>query len=189
MSTRLILRNVRFSYFKAFAPSTSPSGKLQYSTAVLLPKDHPQIADICKAFDAEVAAKWPDLKKRPKPLHSPLRDADAEAEAAGSDPDPNYAGHYFMNLSASAKDKSGADLPAPGVIDGAKQPASPQQWGSGDYGNVSVTLYPIPEMAGYKKGIAAALNNVQFVRKGEPMGGRVSADAEFGVESTESDDL
>ena len=72
------------------------------------------------------------------------------------------------------------------MLDGSKQPAEQGRWGSGDYGNVSLTFYPFPEHVKAKKGVGVGLNGVQFIRKGEPLG-RPSADNDFEVEVADDD--
>lgn len=177
-STKLILRNVRFSYLKAFKPGKTPDGKaLKYSTAILLPKTDPQIAGIKDAISALVKDKWPDDKKRPAGLKLCLRDGDSEVN--GRPNDPAYRGHYFLNAYAPEDQ-------APGLIDANKNKVEASSgWQSGDYGNVSISLYVFdrPEA----KGVAAGLNNIQFTRKGESLTNRTSADDDFEVEEVADD--
>lgn len=179
-NSKLIVRNVRFSYFKGFTPGKTPDGKaMKYSTAVLLQKDHPQIHEIKRLIASLIAEKWPDTKKRPGGLKMCLRDGDSPTE--GRPNDEAYAGHYFFNCYADVSQP-------PQIIDGAKNRVDASSgWQSGDYGNISVSFYVFdrPE----SKGVAAGLNNVQFVRKGESLTGRTSADDDFDVEEvTETDD-
>ncbi|WP_278600881.1 ssDNA-binding protein, partial [Clostridium tertium] len=69
---------------------------------------------------------------------------------------------------------------APQVVDSKVEPILDQsEVYSGCYGRISVTFY------GYNsngnRGIAAGLGNIQKIKDGEPLGGRVSAVNEFGT--------
>ena len=176
---KLIIRNVRFSYFKGFAPGKTPDGKgMKYSTAVLMPKNHPQIAEIKEIITRLISEKWPDAKKRPTGLKRCLRDGDSETD--GRPGDPAYQGHFFFNCYAETSQP-------PGIIDANKNKLeSGSGWQSGDYGNISVSFYAFdrPE----SKGVAAGMNNVQFTRKGESLTGRTSADDDFDVEEVQGGD-
>jgi hypothetical protein len=166
---RIVIKNVRFSFLKVFKAAETLSGEKKFSTTILIPKDHPQINEIKAAIKEVRDARWGD--KKVAGLRNPLRDGD----------DPNdsnfgregYAGHYFLNASAS-------EHYPPQCVDGALQPARASDWTSGDYGNVSVTFYAYDVKT--NKGVGVGLGNVQFTRKGEPLAGGVSAAAEFSVE-------
>lgn len=170
----LVIKDVRFSYLKAFKPGAAPTApgqtpKLQYSTAVLLPKNHPQIPEIKKIITELIEEKWPDPKKRPAGLKKCLRDGDNEE--TGRPDDPAYAGHYFFNAYASVSQP-------PGLLGPNKLPVSEESgWQSGDYGHVQISFYAFerPE----SKGVAAGLNHIMFARKGESLTGRTSADDAF----------
>lgn len=174
-TTRLVLKNVRFSYLKVFKPAEDLEGRLKYSTAILIPKDHPQINEIKSAI-ADVINK--NAGKSAKGSHNPLRDGDNPEDTNYGR--PGYAGHYFLNASTS-------EAYPPRCVDGALKPANPQDWNSGDYGNVSLRFFWFDVKT--KRGCGVALGNIQFVRKGEPLGGgSVSPEKEFGVEVVEPDD-
>jgi hypothetical protein len=159
MSTQIKLKNVRFSYAHLWKPRVvkgSTNGP-SFSVALIIPKDHPQVAEIKEAIRTEIADRWPDPKKRPPKLHNPLRDGDAEKEG-----DEVYANAYFINA------RSGVDYP-PMVYDGQRNKVENSSfWGSGDYGNAAFDLYPFD--VGTNRGIGVGLKQVQFVRKGEPLG-------------------
>jgi hypothetical protein len=173
MTTTVILRDVRLSYLNVFKPrKASEKSDPKFSVSILLPKNHPQIAEVKAAIRAQVEEKWPDPKKRPNGLHNPMRDGDVEREN-----DDAYKGHFFINAS------SAADRP-PMLLDGQLQPVTDTgYWVSGDYGNVKVDFYPfaVPE----NKGVGVGLVTVQFKRKGDPLGNRTNPMEGFEVEEGE----
>jgi hypothetical protein len=174
-SKKMIIRNVRFSYFKGFKAEKTKDGiGVKFSTAVLLPKDHPQIPEIKQTITDLINEKWP--QKKPNGLKKPLRDGDDSEN--GRPDDPAYAGHWFFNAYADVSQP-------PGIIDGNKNKLEPSSgWQSGDYGNVSISFYVFDRSD--SKGVAAGLNNIQFTRKGESLTGRTSADQDFDVEEVDA---
>ena len=168
----MVLKNVRLSYAHIWEMHTS-FGTTQYSTGILIPKDHPQIGmikDEIKKMTAEFAAKHNGAV--PHGFKVPLRDGDVERPQ-----DDNYKGHYFMNASSKKR--------APQIVDVYKQPITDrEQVYSGCFVNISVTLYCFDNAS---KGIACGLNNIQKLRDGAKLGGATSADEDFEVE--EGDNL
>ena len=115
--------------------------------------------------------KWENVK------HT-LRDGDEDID---TEEHPEYAGHYFMSVSSKTK---------PGIIDAFKNTIdSADDVYSGCYARVSINCFAY-KTAG-NKGISAGLNNVQVVAKGDYLGGRSSADADFDEweDDEEDDDL
>ena len=64
----------------------------------------------------------------------------------------------------------------PGCVDENLQPLM-EPIKSGDYGRVSVNMYGF-DTAG-NRGVAAGLNNVQLLERGESLGGRTDAATDF----------
>ena len=94
----------------------------------------------------------------------PLRDGDIDRPD-----DENYQEHFFLN--ATSKD-------APQVVDRHVQPIlDPMMVYSGCYCNVSVNFYAFN--ANGNRGVAAGLGNIQFVKDGDRLSGRASAEADF----------
>jgi len=174
MATKLMLKNVRLSYANLFEPRENQSGHLRYSTALLIPKDHPQVKAIKAAINDEgetkFGKKWASMvKKNGLPLH----DADEDGKA---DDNVEYEGNYYINTSSKRK---------PQVVDRQVQPILDESeiW-SGCFCNVSIAVFAfeVPE----NKGVSFGLNNVQLVKEGDRLGGAANADEEF--EQVEGDD-
>lgn len=93
--------------------------------------------------------------------------------------DENYQEHFFLN--ATSKD-------APQVVDRHVQPVvDPMMVYSGCFCNVSVNFYPFN--ANGNRGVAVGLGNIQFVKDGDRLSGRASADADFDALEDDEDVL
>jgi hypothetical protein len=108
-------------------------------------------------------------------LKQPLRDGDTERPD-----DPVYAGCWFMNANSAS---------APFVVDAQCNPILDRSdFYSGCYGRASVNFYAYS--ASGNRGIACGLNNLQKLRDGERLGGRTSAEEDFGgLEDADEDFL
>jgi len=159
---------VRFSFAHVFEPAPTPSGAMKYSVSVLIPKTSTaEVARFNAAFE-KVKKDNPTFwgATIPKTLKGGLRDGDEEREG-----DPVYAGHYFFNASSNER---------PGVVDEALNPITDKnEFYSGCYGRVSVTMYPYDQSG--SRGIAFGLNNVMKLEDGDKLGGSTSAAVDFAV--------
>ena len=164
----------RISFANIWEPKAINGGDEKYSVSCLIPKsDKKTLARIQKAVEAAKedgkTRKWSG--KIPPNLKLPLRDGDIDRPD-----DENYEDCYFLN--ASSKD-------APQVVDRKVNPVlDPMMVYSGCYCNVSVNFYAFN--ANGNRGVAAGLGNIQFVRDGERLSGKASADADF--DALEDDD-
>ena len=170
---------VRFSYCSVWEPkAANENAEPKYSVSLIIPKDDTKLVNKIKsaiqaANEYGIKAKFngKDLSKRPT-FHNPLRDGDAEKPD-----DEAYKNSYFVN--ASSKN-------APGIIDKDGNHILDQtEFYSGCYGFASVNFYPY-NTAG-SSGIACGLQNLQKFEDGEPLGGRSSAESDFGVENQDDD--
>ncbi|MBQ9664616.1 MAG: DUF2815 family protein [Oscillospiraceae bacterium] len=166
----------RWSYANVWEAKSINGGTPKYSVSLLIKKDDPCVAKIKAAIQAayeEGAAKLKGNGKSVPPLaaiKNPLRDGDAERPD-----DPVYAGCYFINANNST---------APGIVDADRQPIlERKEVYSGVYGRASITFFAFNSSG--NKGIACALNNLQKLRDGEPLGGHASAEEDF---ATDDDD-
>ncbi len=163
---------VRLSYAHLFTPQKDDSGKLKYSTQILIPKgDTVTLQKIQAAMKAAADQRWGG--NIPTGAKVPLRDGD-KAGLGGVPPKVNpgaepFGGHYFMNLKSDY---------APDVVNQARQKITDAGViVSGDYARVSMNCFAYDNKNG--QGISFGLANVQLVRKGEPLGDRVAAEKEF----------
>ena len=168
----------RISFANIWEPKAINGGDEKYSVSCLIPKsDKKTLARIQKAVEAAKedgkTRKWSG--KIPPNLKLPLRDGDIDRPD-----DENYEDCYFLN--ASSKD-------APQVVDRKVNPVvDPMMVYSGCYCNVSVNFYAFNATG--NRGVAAGLGNIQFVRDGERLSGKASADADFdALEDDEGDVL
>lgn len=157
---------VRLSYLNCFAPRANElkNGVKEYSTVLLFPKENceqqpnaaEELKELNKLLRDAVFAKWGD--KPPSNLRRPIRDGDTEMDASG---DPKAPGYYFMNVTAKE------DYP-PLLVDGSRKVVT-SGWNSGDWGNVEIAVFAYDTRG--NKGVSAGLRAIQFLYKGEPMGG------------------
>ena len=169
---------VRFSYFKAISGEMVYNKKKKveeriWSSMILIPKEDKATLNRFKDLVEAVAeAKWG--RNIPKTLKVSFRDGDKEGKGgvpdgteAGSAP---YGGHYFLSARSDRKPTS-VDQDMQEIID-------PSAIVSGDYGCVSLNCFHFDNEHG--KGISFGLGNIQFIKKGEPLGGmQIAPDKEF----------
>ena len=169
--------NTRWSYVNAWEPKSINGGTPKYSVSLIIPKsDTKTLEKIKAALDAayhEGEAKLRGNGKSVPPMTSlklPLRDGDTERPD-----DEAYRNSYFINANATN---------APGIVDADRNPIlTRSEVYSGVYGRASISFYAFNSNG--NKGIACGLNNLQKVRDGEPLGGKVSAESDF---ATDDDD-
>ena len=173
-ATKVTTGKVRFSYLNAFKPrAAQPGQEAKYSVCLLIPKSDTATVDrIKKAIEAAKTAGIGTFGgKVPPGLKSPLRDGDAERDTA------EYKGHWFIN--ANSKNP-------PGVVDRDLNPiVDANDLQSGDYGRASINFYAYSQNG--NRGIAAGLNNLQLLAKGDPLSGRSRPEDDFSA--VEDDDF
>lgn len=169
---KAVIGPVRLCFAHLFEPYTfEGQSEAKYSCVILIPKDDKKnLAKIKRIQEAAVkkgvTARWGG--KKPANLAFFLRDGDAEPPTSGGE---EFDGCYF----ATPKSKD-----APGIVDGQLQKIlDPTEVYSGCYANVSVTAFPYK--ASGNVGVGIALNHVQKVRDGEPLGGQGRAENDFDV--------
>ncbi|MGT2965300.1 DUF2815 family protein [Streptococcus acidominimus] len=165
MTTKVIIP-ARFSYANIWEPHSINGSNPKYSISLIIPKSDvatlKQIQGAVEQAKQEGVAKFGG--KIPANLKLPLRDGDIERPD-----DEAYQNSYFINCNSVQK---------PQVVDANVQAILDQsEVYSGCYGRVSVTFYAF-NING-NRGIAAGLGNVQKLRDGEPLGGRMRAEDEF----------
>lgn len=167
--------NTRFSYVNAWEAKAINGGTPKFSVSLIIPKsDEKTIAKIRTAIQAayeEGQAKLKGNGKSIPPLtaiKTPLRDGDIERPD-----DSAYTNAYFVNANSTI---------APGIVDANCNPIlEHSEIYSGIYGRASISFYAFNSNG--NKGIAVSLNNLQKLRDGEHLGGKASAESDFGSDS------
>ena len=176
-----ITGEVRLSYVHLFEPYSFDDGQeAKYSCVLLIPKsDKATVAKLKAAYEAAVekgkATKWKG--KVPKGLAIPLRDGDDDPTYEGEE----FEGHWILRASSRNK---------PGVVERHDPHVAIEDSTrvySGCYARVSLNMFPY-DAAG-NKGVSAGLNNVQFLRDGESLGGRSRAADDFALADDEGEDF
>lgn len=186
MSRKIILKNVRLSYEHIFTPTKfEDNSEPKYSATFIIPKDHPDLPAVKKAFMAEVVDRFPEAsngKIWPKGCACGLKDADTATDSMDeilSDKNPAYKGCYILEANSTRR---------PIVMNRDKSVLTEDDGViySGCYVNASLNAAAYT-YAKVKKGVKAYLNGVQFVRDGERFG--MDASDDFDALDGEIDDL
>ena len=172
--------NTRWSYVNAWEPKSINGGAPKYSVSLIIPKsDTKTLEKIRAAIQAAYEEGQSKLKGNGRSvpalsaLKIPLRDGDAERPD-----DEAYANSYFVNANSGT---------APGIVDADRNPILERsEVYSGVYGRASINFYAFNSNG--NKGIACGLNNLQKIRDGEPLGGKIRAEDDF-AEADEEDFL
>ena len=169
MNPTKVIIPCRISFANIWEPKSVNGSEEKYSVSCVIPKsDKKTLSRIQKAVEAAKedgkTRKWNG--KIPPNLKLPLRDRDIDRPD-----DETYEDCYFLN--ATSKD-------APQIVDRRVQRITdPMMVYSGCYCNVSVNFYAFN--ANGNRGVAAGLSNIQFVKDGERLSGKASAESEFEV--------
>lgn len=162
----------RANYVYVFKPreSDEPGKEGSFSITLAMPKATSDVkalkADILRAATERWGAEAGEMLRKGKIAH-PLHDGDDEVYD-----DPNYKGCWIMT--ARRKESLGP----PGVVDQAVKPIIDQtEFYSGAYCQMTVSFFAYENKG--KKGVGCGLNNVQKVKDGERLAGKVPAEAEF----------
>ena len=169
----------RWSYANVWEPKSIGGGRPRYSVCLIISKsDTATIEKIRQAIRAAYEEGQFKLRGSGKAvpaleeLHQPLRDGDRERPG-----DPAYAGCLFMNATSTV---------APGIVDGNRRTIlDHSEVYSGVYGRASVSFYAYSVNG--SKGIACALNHLQKLRDGTPLGYRSTAEDDFASDEEEDD--
>lgn len=167
MSNNVMTPEFRTSFSYVFRPSKpmEPGQEPKYSLTMLFKKGE-NLDVLKKAAQEVIVEKWgADKAKWPKNMRTPFRDQ-GEKEHAGYE-----AGAVF--ITATSKQK-------PGLVDGRQNNADiidESQFYSGCYARATLKAFAY-DRAG-NRGVAFGLQNVQKIRDGEPLSGRLKAQDEF----------
>ena len=174
--TKIVTGVVRLSYANIWTAKSINGGAPKFSTSVLIPKsDTATVQKIKAAIQAAYDEGERKLKGNGKSvptlatLKTPLRDGDVERPD-----DEAYAGHWFINANSNT---------TPGVVDINRQPIlDTSEIYSGVYARVSLSLYAFNSNG--NRGIACGLQNVQKIKDGASLGGKVNAEDDFSDDFT-----
>ena len=169
----------RWSYANVWEAKSINGGQPKYSISLIIPKsDQKTIDKIQNAIQAAYEEGQSKLKGNGKSvpalsvLKTPLRDGDTERPD-----DEAYKDSYFINANSST---------APGIVDADRQVIiDHSEVYSGVYGRASINFYAFNSNG--NRGIACGLNNLQKIKDGEPLGGKIRAEDDFATE--EEDDF
>lgn len=202
--TYMVTGKVRASYFFGIVPANDKDDNgnevIKFRTQILIPMSDKdtleKIHACCKAVtrDPKALAKWGGSV--PGKLTLPLRNGNTEEDDDGKPLNPEvYKDMFFMNINSGNSQDGTPQKPGvigpngepPYLMDDNGMPQKDRQYGgskydpqfivSGDYIRVSLRFYAYAVKG--KKGISCALNNIQLLKKGEPLGGRKSAQDDF----------
>lgn len=178
---KLMLRNVRIAFPTLFEPKTvNGEGEPRFSATFIIPKNHPQIAEVNKVIDSVAAEKWKDkatakIKQARVKDRVCLHDGDLKAEYEG------FTSHYYI----SANNKT-----RPLVLDSDKSPliAADGKPYAGCYVNAQIDIWAQDNT--YGVGINASLSGVQFYKDGDAFSGSAPANPDdFDDLSTDAESL
>jgi len=180
---RMLLKGVRLAFPELWeAKAVNPGDKPRFGATLIIPTDHPQIAEIRSKMDAVGAGKWGDKWPATKKLlekqdRLALHDGDLKAKFDG------FEGNYFISAGAQA------DVP-PTVLDRDRTPLK-QTSGrvyAGCFVNASIEFWPQKDHPKGGSRINAQLRGVQFAKDGDAFSaGRPASEDEFEDVSDGSD--
>lgn len=163
------LNNARSAFNAYFESKAVNAGdKPAYSGTFIIPKDHPQIAELEKALAATAEEKWgakgaATLKALKAADKTALHDGDAKSHYQG------FEGNYYISARNPVR---------PTCVDADKTPLveADGRLYSGCYVNVVLELWG--QDNAYGKRINATLLGVQFYRDGDAFSGGGSASSD-----------
>lgn len=182
LNTRFVTGKVRLSYVNLFTPRSPGEGQPEkYSVTIIIPKSDRETLDKIETARRNAIEKGRDRfagGKVPKNLKNTLHDGDVDADL---DRNPEYAGSYYMSVSANAQYR-------PTVVDQSVQPIlDPAEVYSGCYARVSLNAFAYSKQG--NQGVSFGLGNVQKLADGETLGGGpVRAENEFSAVAVDDDD-
>lgn len=182
---RIMLLNVRLSFAQGLfeagvIPGSDASAKPKYNCGLLLPPDHPQMAEIGQKMRAVAKAQWKD---KADAIYAALKAANKLAihDGATKPKYEGYPGMYFLSPSSPENKPPTLIATVAGVNRTLDVAAARKKFYSGCYVNASLEFWAQDNNWGQR--INAQLRGVQFFKDGDAFaGGGTTADAgEFGL--------
>ena len=178
---KVVTGPVRLAFVNLFeARSSNPDQPPKFGCCLMIPKD--DTATLKKIKDAQAAAaelgKGKFNGKVPANLKTTLHDGDEEQDLEKY---PEFAGHYYMNISAN-------ESYPPGIVDANVNPILDRsEVYSGMWARVSMNAFAYNSNG--NRGISFGLRHVQKVRDDEPFGGSSRAADDFDALDDEEESL
>ena len=161
----------------------------KYTATLLFSKDE-DLEPLKAVARRAIAEKWPNKERRPRDLKTPFRDGDVDGIGSEGTPWDGFPGTIFIRVSTKFQ---------PGIVDQKVRPLTdPNKIYAGCYVRAQVHAYGYDNMG--NRGVSFGLDNVQFVRDGEKIGGGGGIDptaafdavaggeADTGIDDGEEDD-
>ena len=165
MATNVMTPEFRVSFPNVFRPAKpmAEGQEAKYGITMLFKKGE-NLDELKKAAEEAIIDKWgTDKSKWPRNMRSPFRDQ-GEKEFAGYE-----EGAIFVTATSKQK---------PGLVDAdVNDIIAEEDFYPGCYARATVRAFAY-DAAG-NRGVAFGLQNVQKLKDGEPLGGRVAASADF----------
>ena len=152
------------SYPAVFEAKENLNGKLKYSVSMVFPEGT-DMAPLKKAARAAVVAKFgTDKSNWPKKIKMPFRDGNEDKDGEGV-----YKNATFVSANSNNR---------PGIVDrNMNEIIDEDDFYPGCLARATVNFYYFDKSG--TKGIACGLNNLQFLKDGERLDGRTSAQEDF----------
>lgn len=153
----IMLRRVRLAFPNLWTPKSVNGGQARFGASLIIPNDHPQLADLRKLIVAEVQAKWPNEPKLFEAMKAQdnlcLHDGDLKAKYDG------YEGNYYLSANSKVR---------PTVFDQSRNEVSESSGivYAGCYVNASVSIYAHQYPQSPKR-VNATLRGLQKVADGD----------------------
>lgn len=160
----------RVAFPEVFQPRGFEGGEPKFSVTMLFDSDA-DLSEMKKLAKAASGDKW-SKKKTPKNLKDPFRDGD-DVEWDG------FAGTTFVRATSKFQ---------PGIVgrDASKALIRTEDFYAGCYARATVNAFAY-DTAG-NKGVAFGLQNLQFLKHGDPFTGRTNAEEDFDSLPDEDDE-
>lgn len=186
--TKIIVGPVRLTYCHVQEPyAFNEDDARKYQTGILIPKEEKEAVKLIKEAIAEaenqaLSGVW--AGKKPKDYKSPLRDGDERED------DETFHDHFYLTAKTGGhpniQDRHGNDLKWVKNADGEFVLDEPGLLYSGIWVMISFHFYAVSKG---KKPVCVGLDNIRIAKDDTPLGGRTSANSDFGEADVDDEDL
>jgi hypothetical protein len=164
---RIMTPKFTASYAHVFEPTESMSGDMKYSLAMVFKKGS-DLDEIKAGIRQAIISKWGTNKADwPKNLRTPLRSGNDDRDGEGI-----YKNAMFMNASSNRR---------PGVVDSnandRERLEDDDEFYSGCIARATIKFFPYDKKG--NRGVGVGLQNIQKLKDGTPLDGRVDPNDDF----------